>query len=100
MFDSVTLWTELVVPTSWPPKARLAGESDGCRAVPVSDTLCGLPEALSTTVSEPGRVPTAAGVKVTLIEQLAPTASVVPHVFVAKSPLLVIPEIAIRSSPV
>ena len=69
--------------------------------MPVRDTLCGLPEALSTTVTEPDRVPTAAGVKVTLIEQLAPTASVVPHVFVwEKSPVIVIPEIVTGVVPV
>jgi hypothetical protein len=56
---------------------------------------------LSATVTEPDRAPTAAGVKVTLIEQLAPTASVVPHVFVwAKSPVIVIPEIVRGALPV
>ena len=50
--------------------------------MPVSDTLCGLPEALSTTVTEPDRVPTAAGVNVTLIEQFPPAATELPQVFV------------------
>ncbi len=60
----------------------------------MSDTLCGLPDAFSATLTEPDRVPVAVGVKVTLIEQLAPTARVVPHVFVCpKSPVIVIPEI-------
>ena len=69
--------------------------------MPVSGTLWGLPDALSATLTEPERVPAAAGVKVTLIEQLAPAASVVPHVFVsAKSPLLVMLAIPITSLPV
>ena len=69
--------------------------------MPVSDTLCGLPDPLSVTVTEPCRVPTAVGVKVTLIEQLAPGASVVPQVFVsAKSPEAVIPEIVSCAVPV
>jgi hypothetical protein len=73
----------------------------GAVPVPASDTLWGLPDALSVTVTEPDRAPAAAGVKVTLIEQFAPAASVVPHAFVsAKSPLLVMLEIAMASLPV
>jgi hypothetical protein len=73
----------------------------GAVPVPVRDTLCGLPEALSLTVTDPARIPTTVGVKVTLIEQLAPTASVVPHVFVsAKLPVLVIAEIVSGALPV
>ena len=73
----------------------------GAVPIPVSDKLCGLPEALSVTVTEPDRVPTAVGVKVTLIVQLAPAASAVPHVFVwAKLPVLVIAEIVSGALPV
>ena len=69
--------------------------------MPVRDTLCGLPDALSFTETAPDRIPVAVGVKVTLIEQFAPAASVAPHVFVsAKSPLLVMLEIAMASLPV
>jgi hypothetical protein len=68
--------------------------------VPVSDTLCGLPDALSVTVIEPERVPVAVGVKVTLIKQFAPAASVVPQLFAcAKSLLLVMLAMPITSSP-
>jgi len=50
--------------------------------VPVSPTVCGLPEALSVNVSEAARLPLAEGVKVTLIVQLAPAATELPHVLV------------------
>ena len=53
------------------------------------------------TVTEPDRVPTAAGVKVTLMVQLAPGARELPQVFVsAKSPVIVIPEIVSGAFPV
>jgi len=41
-----------------------------------------LPVALSVTVIVPVRVPTAVGVKVTLMEQLAPAAREVPQLLV------------------
>jgi len=44
--------------------------------VPVKPTVCGLPLALSVTVSVPVRVPVAEGVKVTLIVQMARVARV------------------------
>ncbi len=55
--------------------------------VPLRPTVCGLPAALSMMLSVAFRVPVAVGVKVTLIEQLAPAASDVPQVLLwAKSP--------------
>ena len=48
--------------------------------VPVSDTTCGLPLALSLTVSDPVRVPVAVGLNLMLIVQLLPTAREVPQV--------------------
>jgi len=58
--------------------------------VPERLTVCGLPLALSLMFSEAVRVPEAEGVKVTLIVQLAPAATELPHVLVcAKSPALV-----------
>jgi hypothetical protein len=55
--------------------------------VPVSDTVWGLPGALSVTESEAVSVPAAMGVKVTLTVQLAPAATVLPQVLVwPKSP--------------
>jgi len=50
--------------------------------VPVRLTVCGLPLALSVTVSAPVRVPVAVGVNVTLIVQLAPAATLDPQLLV------------------
>ena len=59
----------------------------GAVPVPVRLTVCGLPVALSVRVTAAVRVPLAVGVKVTLIVQLAPAATELPHVLVcAKSP--------------
>ena len=48
--------------------------------VPVSDTTCGLPVALSLTVSEPVRVPVVVGLNLMLIVQLPLTAKELPQV--------------------
>jgi hypothetical protein len=48
--------------------------------VPVSDTTCGLPLALSLTVSKPVRVPVAVGLNLMLIVQLPLTARELPQV--------------------
>jgi hypothetical protein len=62
--------------------------------VPLKETVCGLPDALSVKESVPLRLPEAVGVKVTLIVQLAAEASVAPQLFVsAKFALAVTPEI-------
>jgi hypothetical protein len=54
---------------------------------PLSVTTCGLPPPLSTTFSVAFRDPFACGVKVTLMVQVAPGATLVPQVLVwAKSP--------------
>ena len=50
--------------------------------VPVNDTACGLPVALSLTVTAPERAPVAVGVKLTLMVQLAPALRLAPQVFV------------------
>jgi hypothetical protein len=69
--------------------------------VPVRLAVCGLPLALSATAKVPVRVDVVEGLNVTLIEQFAPGASVVPQLFVwAKSPVVVIPEIASGAVPV
>ena len=47
--------------------------------VPLSGTVCGLPLALSWTVSEPVRVPPAVGVKVTSRVQVEPEDTVPPE---------------------
>ncbi len=56
--------------------------------VPLRETVCGLPGALSVTESVPLRLPEALGVKVTLIVQFAPDARLEPQVSV--SPKLVV----------
>ena len=69
------------------PLATLAlpAETEKSHAIPVSETDCGLPLALSVIVSDPvtgpGVVP-AAGANVTLTVQLAPTVKLAPHVVV------------------
>jgi hypothetical protein len=64
--------------------------ADGVPPVPLRSTFCVPPGALSAIVRLALRAPPAAGVKVTLAAQLAPTASVVPQVFVwEKSPAFV-----------
>jgi hypothetical protein len=88
----MTICAVLVVPTAWPAKVRLEGERLGAGAAPVPVRLrvCGLPAALSVRVTAALRVPVAAGVKVTLIVQLAPAAIELPQLLVcAKSPGLV-----------
>lgn len=56
-FVRETALAELVVPTSWLPKLRLVASSctsgAGEMPVPCSDTVCGLPGALSVTVRVP-----------------------------------------------
>ena len=81
---NVTLWAALVVPTSWLANVRLAGDRPAAGAIPLPlrAAVCGLPLALSAMVTEAVRVPVAEGVKVTLIEQLAPAATEVPQVLV------------------
>jgi len=78
----VAVCTALVVPTDWLPKTRLVGERPSTAAVPVPErlTVCGLPLALSVTLTEAVRLPLAEGVKVTLMVQLAPAATELPHV--------------------
>ena len=68
------------------PKARLAGErlTTGAVLVPVPErlTVWGLPLALSAMLSAAVRAPLAEGVKMTLIEQLAPAATELLQVLV------------------
>ena len=80
----VTVCAVLVVLTAWLPKARLVGERPSTGAVPVPErlTVCGLPLALSEMLSEAARLPLAEGVNLTLIVQLAPAATELPHVLV------------------
>jgi hypothetical protein len=68
---SVTVLAALVFPTLMVPKFRLAGASRTAAPVPVKGTACGLPEALSVTLTAALRVPPAVGSNVTLTVQLA-----------------------------
>jgi len=84
------------------PKSKDAGVSDARKACPI-------PAKLTTGAGDvkfpcnatvPVREPRAVGVKVTLIEQLAPTAREVPQVLVwAKSPVIKTPVIVAVVSP-
>ena len=92
VFVSVTGCTPLVVPRVWLSKIRLVTVrlTAGPLPVPVRFKLCGLRAALSVIVNTALRVPGAEGVNVTLIAQLAPAATELPHVLVwVKSPGLV-----------
>ncbi len=81
----------------FPPEGQfdpLAAASEKSVPVPVSETVCGLPDALSMIVTEAERLPVADGVNVTLMEQFAFTASVAllaGHVFVCAKSLLLVP---------
>src|SRR5207253_11341330 len=75
---SVTFCAALVVPTRCLPKALLVAESvavGGVTPVPVSDTDCGLSAASPVMYAVAVQAPVAAGVKLTLIVQLAPGAT-------------------------
>src|SRR5437868_5113203 len=88
---SVTVCAALVVLINWLPKVRLVGDRLTAGAVvpvPVNETVCGLPAALSVTESVPVREPAAVGVKLTEIVHVADAATDVPQLFVwPKSPL-------------
>ena len=72
---------------------RLAGERLTRAAVPVPErlTVCGLPLALSVMLTEAVRLPLAAGLNVTLIVQLLPAATELPHVLVWAKSLALLP---------
>ena len=61
---------------------------------PDTATVCGLLLASSATLRVPDRLPTAVGVKVTLMVQLAPAPTELPQLLVcAKSPVVLMFEI-------
>jgi hypothetical protein len=97
---SVTVWAALVVARFWLLKVRLVGVTPtiGPTPVPVRLTVCGLPLTLSAMLTEAVRLPTATGVNVTLIVQVPPAATELPHVLVTgKSPgsVPVVPRLVI-----
>jgi hypothetical protein len=81
-----------IVSVADPPDELIVSELDDGDSVtvvpvPLRDTVCGEPEALSVIVRLPLRVPPAVGANVTEMVQLAPTATLDPQVLVsAKSP--------------
>ena len=97
VFESVTVWAALVVPTFWLANVnevgeRLAAAVDAATPEPVRLAVWGLPLALSVTVTLAVLVPDAVGLKVTLIAQVAPAATEdpqVPEPAKAKSPPMV-----------
>ena len=80
----VTVCAALVVPMDRLVKVRLVAVrlAAGPVPVPVRLTVCGLPLALSVMLTEAVRLPGAEGVNVTLIVQLPPAATKLPHVLV------------------
>jgi hypothetical protein len=80
LLASVNTLAGLDTPTFSAGNVLEAGVSVACTPpVPESATVCGLLGELSVIVSVPVRVPTWDGVKVTLITQLFPAASVLPQ---------------------
>ena len=80
----VTDCEALAVPIACIPNARLVAESKtagGVTPVPVSETVCGEPGALSVMVIDAVSAPAAAGAKCPWMVQFAPAASVAPQVF-------------------
>jgi hypothetical protein len=88
---NVAVITALVAPTITFPKLWLAGVSVRFTTpVPLSPTGAAGGVAFVATARLPLRAPVAAGVNVTLMVQVAPAATLDPHVWVAaKSPLAV-----------
>ena len=105
---SVTVWAALVVPWFSEEKVKLdcvsvtAGAvTTGVVPVPVRETDCGEPAALSIATKVPRLVPTAVGVNITETVQLARAARLEPQVFVwAKSPEVAIELIVSAAVPV
>jgi hypothetical protein len=62
--------------------------------VPESATVCGLPEALSVRLTLAVNDPLATGVKVTLMAQLAPAATLVPQLLLSPKSLGFVPASA------
>ena len=104
VFVTVIVCAALDEPTTMPPKFSAVAErlSPGTVAVPVSETACGLPVALSVRVSTPVRVPETVGVKVTEMVQVAFAAmlAVQPEFVCPKSPVIAMFEIASAAVPV
>jgi hypothetical protein len=93
--------------TVWPGVAFSTGANENASGVvsaaaapvPVNETVCGLPAALSVTVSVPVRVPACVGVNTTLMLH-DPGGRLAPQLFVwEKSPEVEMPEIVSVALP-
>jgi hypothetical protein len=93
----VMVWEGLTTPTGSFPKLRLLGErpTPGLAPVPDRAIVCGLPLALSATLTAAVKEPLAAGVKVTLIVQLPPAATLAPQLLLCAKSLGFAPVSAI-----
>ena len=68
--------------------------------VPLIETVCGLPVALSVTETVPLALPVIVGAKLTLMVHELPAATLVPQLFVCVKPALVaIPEMVSVALP-
>jgi hypothetical protein len=76
--DKVTFCGALAVPAGCEPNVRLEADNviAGATAVPLKDTICGLPAALSLRLKVAIFVPLVSGVKFIVTVQLAADASV------------------------
>jgi hypothetical protein len=93
---NVTVLAELVAPTTTELKFRLLEDKvTGALPFPVRFTACGLVLASSVNVNAPVAVPSATGLNVTLIAQLAPAPIAPAHVLleIANEPDDATPEI-------
>jgi len=80
----VTVCEALLVPTYWAPNERLVGDRDtagGVVPVPLSETICGEPMALSVMVIAAVRAPVVVGPKCPWMVQFAPAARLDPQEF-------------------
>ena len=87
VFFRVEVRAAAVVPTEVLAKEsdvgeRLTAGAGGAAPVPERATVCGEPVALSATLTEAVRLPVAVGLKVTVMVQVALTASVTPQLLV------------------
>jgi hypothetical protein len=95
VFVSVTVCAGVVVESVGSDNVSEAGESDAtAAAVPLSETLCGEPVALSVMLSAAVTVPGPVGANVTDAVHVAPIAMLLPQVFVAAKLLAFAPPSA------
>lgn len=97
LFVTVTLCGNPVVPTYWLENVIVEGDTPTMPLpLPASAIACGLPGASSTMFTAAFRAPIAAGVNVTLIEQLAPAARLEPQLFVCEKSEAFVPATLIE----